>query len=384
MMQKHFSNELGNFMYFNDDKYTSGYNCIVDMFGYGFYDVFGEGDECAISQILFRLTDNRNYGHDVFEMNDILIFDFLNNNAVRDFCNFYLGIQQYMTPFQKEEFAQFLIDYNITPYNIQIINEFNSVIPPILSWDIIDNSPLYKFNFFEIEISSNNGNFSLLLNSNQKNLEIPTDSWDQLVFRNCENFSVCIKAYLTEYYETGPYSSMTYIFDIPENNLNSLQIMPNDFGFPESYGSETGIITRTHVFYSRSITTIRKRCGFIENEYINLSARKQNFGVAFIEFHLEMPIRRLDLNLSFWSDREYLSSDDSIATIDILDFNNEWLPIQNLLDGNLPTDRTNQKLYSFIFNNPILSFRIYVQTEAVGTYNKGRISIGNITMYYEN
>lgn len=103
-----------------------------------------------------------------------------------------------------------------------------------------------------------------------------------------------------------------------------------------------------------------------------------------LEYQFDTLVYRFDANLSFWSDSEYLSATDSTAVIQYKNADGEWITVVDLLDGTLPTDRTQQKTYTAIFPEGATNFRIYVSTSKIGTHNKGRISIGNVVLYYED
>ena len=136
-----------------------------------------------------------------------------------------------------------------------------------------------------------------------------------------------------------------------------------------------------------TFNTKRLRTGFIENEYINLCPRKEGFGTAYLEFEFDKPVTGIDINLSFWSDDErYYAADNPEASIDYWDDSiNDWDQSLDLLEANMPTDRTNQKTYSIKFDKPTTKFRIYAHFNNMTGYtdrNKGRISIGNMVIYF--
>ena len=79
-----------------------------------------------------------------------------------------------------------------------------------------------------------------------------------------------------------------------------------------------------------------------------------------------------------------VSATDSTAVIQYKNADGECVTVVDLLDGTLPTDRTQQKTYTAIFPEGATNFRIYVSTRKIGTHNKGRISIGNVALYYED
>ncbi|MDE7264292.1 MAG: C39 family peptidase [Anaeroplasmataceae bacterium] len=159
-------------------------------------------------------------------------------------------------------------------------------------------------------------------------------------------------------------------------------INPEDYGYEEAYYSNT--TSREVLAGTLSILTNRKRCGYIENEYINLSSRKENVNEAFLEYHLDCNVKKIEVNISFWSAKELFLKGTSSASIDILNENGEWVKMLDLLnDVILSTDRYNQNTVILNLPNNIKSFRFYASNLPIGDRNKGRISIGHLTITHE-
>lgn len=182
------------------------------------------------------------------------------------------------------------------------------------------------------------------------------------------------------------------------NNLNqyfcpcgtkftSTTITPEDYGFEPEYFYDS----RVHAFEvdDLSITTVRLRTGYIENEYINLSPKRQNAGDAYLEYWFSKPVRTFDLNLSYWQIKDVLSPLNSTAYFSVLfkndDGNYYWVQTTDLLnDISLTTDRYNQDNYQYSYiENEIYGFRFVMQAPATGNSNSGRLSIGNINLIRE-
>ncbi len=165
----------------------------------------------------------------------------------------------------------------------------------------------------------------------------------------------------------------------------SYTITPESYGYSSEYCKSR--TTETISIEGNSIITNRLRCGYIENEYINLSPRKSGYDTAYIEYTFNNPVKKVDINLSFWSaDERYNSPNVSTITFDYKPLaSSEWVEKYNLLEnGNMPTDRNNQKLFSFEFLEGTKNIRIYSHFDYMSGFtdrNKGRISIGNMTVY---
>ncbi len=156
----------------------------------------------------------------------------------------------------------------------------------------------------------------------------------------------------------------------------------------EEYGYEG-----QYFFYEKKLTvsnshitfeTKRLRTGFIENEYIVLSPRRENAGVAYLEYELERPIKELSVELTLWSSTEILTMTTSSARLEYMDEDGNWTVLLDLLnDIKLSIDRTLPNFYRIVFPDNVTKFRYYVSSEATGDRNKGRICIGETRMYLE-
>ena len=185
---------------------------------------------------------------------------------------------------------------------------------------------------------------------------------------------------------TGPYNSQYYLINVSDT-LDMLNIVPSDFGFADAYpGEET---TSSLTVNEHNLTTRRLRCGYIQEEYINLSPRREGYGTAYLEIDFDRPISKLIVDLSFWSDDErYYEEDQPSASIDYYSASqNKYVSTLNLLTVQpaLPKDRTKQNTYQITFKEDTSSIRFYAHFEQMTGYadrNKGRISIGNMEVIY--
>lgn len=161
-------------------------------------------------------------------------------------------------------------------------------------------------------------------------------------------------------------------------------ISPSDYGFPCAYN--TTRTNKTIVKDDFSFETSRLGTGYIENEYINLSPRKSGYDTAYLEYKFTNPVKRLDLNLSFWSNDERYSHPNVAQAMIQYKYQNgsSWKNYYDLLDLDLSTDRNNQDTYTLRFSTGTKFVRIYTHFDYMSGFtdrNKGRISVGNITIY---
>lgn len=384
MYQRYSATELANIPYVNDDYYTAANKVKHSLLlkGYESGSVHGETDEIAIAQILYQLDDSRTSGNDVFNYSDKTLWSLVYSNSTKTFDAFYDVL--YSSVSNKNALARFLSDFKITPFDIHLISPDSIDIPPTFAWSDDNGSVYFPWDEYKVYVKTNSLGEVLIGTTSEAQITMPMTLWESIVNGNDAYYYVTVSASATEHISTGPYYSETYAFANPVESLQTTLIRPSAYGFPESYGTNTGVTTATHTLGSHTLITSRVRCGYIENQYVNLSARKQNVGEAYLEYQFDTPVYRFDANLSFWSDSEYLSATDSTAVIQYKNADGEWVTVVDLLDGTLPTDRTQQKTYTAIFPEGATNFRIYVSTRKIGTHNKGRISIGNVVLYYED
>lgn len=178
------------------------------------------------------------------------------------------------------------------------------------------------------------------------------------------------------------YSSLTNEYICPcGTKYATSSILPEDYGFEAEY-----------FFYAKSkivlldnltININRLRVGYIEEEYINLSPKRENAGEAYFELNFSKPVRKFSINLSYWQIMDVLSCLDSTAVLEVKR-DNVWYFEEDLLTLNLSTDRTKQDefIYSYV-GEEIDGLAIRMTSPATGDRNLGRISIGNLILIHK-
>ncbi len=163
---------------------------------------------------------------------------------------------------------------------------------------------------------------------------------------------------------------------------SNYSISPKEWGFDARYYFENeGIKTKPINFEDFTIQTERLRCGFIEEQYINLSPNRNNAGYAYLDLSFDKDVYQLNTNLSFWSNSEGLfSNSGDYAYIKYLDDLGNWQILQDLLTCNLSTNREIQNYFEFKIPNGTQKIRFEARKQSPNTNrNKGRICIGNTT-----
>lgn len=157
---------------------------------------------------------------------------------------------------------------------------------------------------------------------------------------------------------------------------NILTIDPSDYGFQAQYYFYKKSVN--HTIGNWNFTSDRLRCGYIEEEYINLSPNRNNAGVAYLEYSFDTMVYEVDTHLSFWSSSENLSSSaGDTAFVQYLDSNGNWITCLDLLNCNLSTDRSKQDYFEIDILEGTKGIRfIATKSTPMTNRNKGRICIG--------
>ncbi len=177
-------------------------------------------------------------------------------------------------------------------------------------------------------------------------------------------------------YDATPLTLPGYA-DLIKREVHNLK--QSDYGYEQQYFFDEQ--TKKHTIDGLEFTTKRLRCGYIEEEYVNLSAQRENAGTAYLEYSFEKPIFQMSTFLSFWSANERFLSDD-VAYIEYLNEENKWTHFFDFFhnDSNVPTNRKEPRRFEFYFIGGTKGIRYYSHTNnPTADRNKGRICIGQTT-----
>lgn len=183
-----------------------------------------------------------------------------------------------------------------------------------------------------------------------------------------------------------------FIFKYLDSYILSIEIgsiTPIEYRFKDAYpvDEDTQLNYKSHITQQGChFQTRRYRTGYIHNEYIVMSCIRNNINEAFIEYKFDIPVLKIEVELSHWRgfSQEWLDNINGIAEIQYLHIG-MWQKQLDLLsaDVNLPTDRENPNLYTIEFDGPINNIRFYSKCNRkyINDNNRGRICIGNMTFY---
>ena len=132
-----------------------------------------------------------------------------------------------------------------------------------------------------------------------------------------------------------------------------------------------------------TITHDRLRCGYIENSYVVLSARRENAGLAYLTMKFDQPVYSYMFGITLWSTSEGLNSYDSTAVVESMDEHGTWHEDMNLMTD-LPNGfsiRTQQiDRDETAHTEGIYGLRVVLTSSAIGTRNKGRLCLDDLVL----
>ncbi|MDE7439687.1 MAG: hypothetical protein K2N23_04180 [Clostridia bacterium] len=251
-------------------------------------------------------------------------------------------------------------------------------IPPTFYWmkDLKDPDETFSIEFLSFTF----GDIYCSFTTDKNQMTLSANDWRN-VLKSCSKDKGCLIK-LQRISSKIDYIYSVYEIKRPSSAMEHITISPAEYGFYEGY-NETEISSNI-VQGKYTINTKRLRCGYIENECINLSARKEKAGTAYLDYSLDNYVYRIDVDLFLWSENEYLSSNDSTAYIQYKDSFGNWVTVLDLLnDIELSTDRLFPETYTVVFPEKTKEFRIYCSTWKIGDRNKGRLCIGDMSIYLE-
>lgn len=255
----------------------------------------------------------------------------------------------------------------------------NLKVPPTLYWmkNLYDPDET-----FTISIRKNSVITTSLITftSSENQVTLSVDDWNTILINCSSNYYVVIKRNST----LENYNEKKTPLSVPTKGANYITVSPAEYGFEQQYFFEEKTAEITQGDYS--FTTKRLRTGFIENQYINLSANRLNAGTAYLEYYFSQKVGRIDFDMSFWSDSEGLRNATGTAVVQYKKSNGTWVTVLDLLnDVTLKTSRLLQDTFTIVFPEAVTSFRFYstFYNPQNASQNKGRICLGDLSVYFD-
>ena len=257
--------------------------------------------------------------------------------------------------------------------------------PPLFKWVSFYDEKWYRYQnlYFVLSILDMNNNVVREISPvNDTQYSFSYDDFSDAVTIPGNSFKLCIEISSNSYPYWDDYA-VTTTFNEPNSYLHKTQIKPNQWGFESRYYFlNEGIRTTTYYSGNVTINTSRLRCGYIENSYVVLSARRENAGTAYLELNFNVPIYSYLASVCLWSNNENI---DGSCLVKSKDSNGNWTTDINLLtDCVLPTKANGPLRIPLIHNQPVYGIRFEVTASALGDRNKGRLCIDDVVLSTES
>ncbi len=176
----------------------------------------------------------------------------------------------------------------------------------------------------------------------------------------------------------GNYTPMVTYNSLLEEEIQSIH--KSEFRYKNEYVNE---IENTSVTLENgfSFKTERYRCGYINNKYLTLSAKRNNIDIAWLELDFEQSLYSVDFSLGIWSNDEYLNSKNSYILFQYESEDGKWVDAITFDIDTLSKNKDKLDSFSYSFNSNVKKIRFLVHTNQVNyEKNKGRVVIGDITV----
>jgi hypothetical protein len=386
-----FSTDLKTIPTVGDTWYTS-YNGVkynLDSYSNPYaYNPWGDADEIAIQQFLYKLSSSETDQFDKFSIDSNTLWNITIENKPHTFYEFINNL--YDDGYNRYDLGTLLAKYRIAVSNITISNNYLDECPTF-TWSTDMGSDYLHYNNFDLVFLNPRGQEVLRKNNIVTTAEtgsytLTKSEWASIISVYGRTYYAYIVARQTLSFTSGNYYSELFEFTEPDDFNRKVQIKPNEWGFEPQYFFESnkeGHTTTTITDHGLTINTNRLRCGYIENSYVILSPKRENAGKAYLELYFDKPVYSYMFGITLWSNKEGLSSADCTAVVEVMDANGNW-SIDMDLFRDLPNGvsiKTQQiDRYEIACRNGIYGLRFVMTSPATGDRNKGRLCLDDIVL----
>lgn len=408
--------------------YGMGYQDYINLFNYYAYDYLGYTTEEV--EIIYSDVDVRNKTIDLIKDgipvklsiggHAVVAYDY-DEKTDNIYCNFGWGPNTSHVTIEQMGYKDYknLVAFNFKDdhhdhhsNNYTYINEYGendtlcscwACIPKeviITSGNYLDETPTYKWDSLIHEKWHRNLSLHFtfnILDNNRHEVFKDSNVFDPTYTLSKSQWNTAISVPGNSYYiyigfesPVDPYWDDFYCiteFIEPKDYADKAQIKPSDWNFEERYwfaneGENGNEYRETNIAIKNlNITSHRLRCGYIEEQYVNLSPRREGAGEAYLRLTWDKPVYSYMFGASYWSSSENL---DGEAVVRVMDRNRVWQSVSssdfNLKTLGLSTTRSNIKRFVGKHSEGIYGLEFYCTASATGDRNKGRICIDDIVL----
>lgn len=264
-----------------------------------------------------------------------------------------------------------------TPYRIDLDPEYTNVAPTV-AWSYLErpeflNSETFNLVFYD----EHEHEMFRIENLTGSKYQFSDVEWGNIIAINGPTFYIQVEACGPD--GTDKLLSALCNIDDPIKVATVQTIKSDEFGFAQRYYFDE---KETHMSLTGlDIDVKRLRCGYISNQYLVLSPRRQKAGAAYLELDFDAPVYAFAYSLSYWSNKEYYKASDCTIVVEVLDANGNWTLLKDVLaDTSIKTKEDGFVKFTNTSEEGIKGIRFSATTPAVGSKNKGRICIGDIDL----
>lgn len=397
--QSTFPDEIKNIATVGDTKYTSYLELEYEIDSYGFTtrykkirDYMGDGDEIAITSILYKLYSQNNDSYDSFSISDKKLWSIIVNSKPHNFSQFVQAL--YNEGYNRYDLGKLLSKFAVSVGDLTILNNYLDECPTF-TWSTYMGSYYLIYNSFDLVFLSPSGQeifrkenlTPVAERSTSVNYTLTKSEWAQIIaVYGKKYYAYVVSRQIQGDITTGPYYSELFEFTEPDDFHRKTQIKPNEWGFEPQYFFTTNKDKQTSVpitDHGLTITHDRLRCGYIEDSYVILSPKRENAGEAYLEMQFNKPVYSYMFGITLWSSKEGLSSANCTAIVEVMDSNGKWHTDMDLFED-LPNGfsiRTQQvDRYETVCEKGIYGLKFHMTAPATGDRNKGRLCIDDIVL----
>lgn len=349
---------------------------------------FGDADEVAIQQFLYKLSSSTTDQFDKFYIDSNTLWNIVIENKPHTLYEFINNL--YDDGYNRNDLGTLLAQYRVAVSNLTISNNYLDECPKF-TWSTDMGSQNLYYNSFDL-VFLNPRDQEILRKNNitttgrTGSYTLTKSEWANIISVYGRTYYAYIVARQTLSFTSGNYYSELFEFTEPDDFNRKVQIKPNEWGFEPQYFFESnkeGHTSTTITDHGLTITTNRLRCGYIENSYVILSPKRQNAGTAYLELYFDKPVYSYMFGITLWSNSEGLSSSDCTAIVEVMDANGNWSVDWDLF-RDLPNGfsvKTQQvDRYVASCRDGIYGIRFVMTSPATGDRNKGRLCLDDIVL----
>lgn len=345
-------------------------------------------DEEAVLYSKFALSLNEKTPNGLFKKEDSALTDRYGNFFELSFSNHSGSDKEYRLELNldgepvKNDFEEAAFTWRVVPDDYGSISE--------LSTPYLDQTQSYVYYLPEEATNAravfvdfrNDEIFSKNLNSASDLVNLTNQEWADLINVTGPEFY----CYLTYSLQGREIQTLASTFREPTTFKSRTQILPSDFDFPEWYPNDP-VSAQGVSIKDITMDISRLRCGYIEDQYLNLSPRKAGQGQAYlqIEFKEKLPTS-VAFGVTMWRNSELMPFREGDSFKVYVKSNGKWSEAYDILNDvpgfSMMERREVARL--LISRSSIEGIKFEAMSNPTGSSNSGRVCIDDLVLNFAN